>query len=92
MKVKYVIILAIVFLLATGVLPTSTLSQTTTTGTVEGTITDPNGAVVPNASVSLSGPNLVRGQTTVTGSGRLVPLRLSAAGTLHARRRCRIGF
>jgi hypothetical protein len=44
------------------------LAQTTTTGTVEGVVTDPNGAVVPSAAITLSGPNLVRPQTTTSGA------------------------
>src|SRR5690242_9215545 len=48
--------------------PTATLAQTTTTGTVEGVVTDPNGAVVPSAAITLSGPNLVRPQTTTSGA------------------------
>ena len=46
---------------------TATIAQTTTTGTVEGTVTDVNGAVIPNASITLSGPNLIRAQTTTSG-------------------------
>src|SRR5687768_8264812 len=45
---------------------TATMAQTSTTGTVEGTVTDVNGAVVPNASITLSGPNLIRAQTTTS--------------------------
>jgi len=44
----------------------SAIAQTQTTGTVEGTVTDPNGAVVPAITVNLSGPNLIRSQTTTT--------------------------
>jgi outer membrane receptor protein involved in Fe transport len=47
-------------------LTTAALAQTSTTGTVEGTITDPNGAVVPNVTVTLTGPNLIRAQTATT--------------------------
>ena len=47
---------------------TATMAQTSTTGTVEGTVSDANGAVVPNASISLSGPNLIRAQTTTSGA------------------------
>jgi outer membrane receptor protein involved in Fe transport len=51
-------------------LATAAMAQTSTTGTVEGTVTDPNGAVISGASVSLTGPNLIRSQTTTTdGSG-----------------------
>ncbi|MEO8649286.1 MAG: TonB-dependent receptor, partial [Acidobacteriota bacterium] len=46
---------------------TATMAQTSTTGTVEGVVTDPNGAVVPAASITLSGPNLIRPQTTTSG-------------------------
>jgi len=44
----------------------ATFGQTQTTGTVEGTVTDPNGAVVPAVTVTLSGPNLIRPQTTTS--------------------------
>ena len=36
------------------------MAQTQTTGNVEGTVTDPNGAVVPAVTLTLSGPNLIR--------------------------------
>jgi len=42
------------------------LAQTSTTGNIEGTVSDPNGAVVPNVTVTLSGSNLIRTQTTTT--------------------------
>lgn len=41
-------------------------AQTQTTGNVEGTVTDPNGAVVPNVTITISGPNLIRSQTTTS--------------------------
>src|SRR3982751_4175666 len=47
---------------------TAVMAQTNTTGTVEGVVTDPNGAVVPNAAITLSGPNLIRPQTTTAGA------------------------
>lgn len=47
---------------------TAVIGQTTTTGEVAGVVGDPNGAVVPNATVTLSGPNLIRPLTTNTGS------------------------
>src|SRR5262245_21377726 len=46
-------------------------AQTATTGTIEGTVTDPNGAVVPGATVRVTSPNLMRVQTaTSDGQGR----------------------
>ncbi|HWT01965.1 MAG TPA: TonB-dependent receptor [Pyrinomonadaceae bacterium] len=42
------------------------MAQTQTTGSIEGTITDPQGAAVPNATVTVSGSNLIRPQTTTT--------------------------
>jgi outer membrane receptor protein involved in Fe transport len=45
---------------------TATIAQTSTTGNVEGTVSDANGAVVPNAAITLSGPNLIRAQTTTS--------------------------
>src|SRR5947208_2135932 len=44
----------------------SAQAQTQTTGNVEGTVTDPNGAVVPNVTIKISGPNLIRPQTTTS--------------------------
>ena len=46
----------------------ASLAQTNTTGTVSGTVADKNGAVVPNAALTLSGPNLIQAQTTTTNS------------------------
>jgi outer membrane receptor protein involved in Fe transport len=43
-------------------------AQTSTTGTIEGTVTDASGAVVPNITVSVSSPNLIRPQSATTDS------------------------
>jgi outer membrane receptor protein involved in Fe transport len=57
--------------LCLALLATSVSAQTATTGTIEGTVTDPNGAVVPGATVKVSSPNLMRAQTaTSDGQGR----------------------
>src|SRR6185436_7551754 len=65
MKGKIAILLTFAILvLGLGSMPA--FSQTQTTGTVEGTVTDPNGAVVPGVTVTLSGPNLIRPQTATS--------------------------
>jgi outer membrane receptor protein involved in Fe transport len=46
----------------------SAMAQTQTTGNVEGTVTDPNGAVVPAVTLTLSGQNLIRPMTTTSDS------------------------
>jgi outer membrane receptor protein involved in Fe transport len=51
---------------ASLLLAMSAIAQTSTTGTVEGVITDTNGAVVPNVAVELSGGGLLRPQTTTS--------------------------
>src|SRR5438552_4970975 len=68
MKAKFILVAAFAFVLAFVMTPLSMYAQTTTTGTVEGTVSDPNGAAVPNVTVTLSGPNLVRSQTTTSDS------------------------
>ncbi|HST52964.1 MAG TPA: TonB-dependent receptor [Pyrinomonadaceae bacterium] len=41
-------------------------AQTNTTGSIEGTVTDVNGAAVPGVTVTVSGPNLIRPQTATS--------------------------
>ena len=63
-KKFFAFVSAVIVVIYAGVL--SSMAQTQTTGTVEGTVTDPNGAVVPAVTVTLSGPNLIRPQTTTS--------------------------
>ncbi|MEK6279994.1 MAG: TonB-dependent receptor [Acidobacteriota bacterium] len=42
----------------------SAFAQTQTTGSIEGQVTDPDGKVVPNATITASGANLISAQTT----------------------------
>ncbi len=61
---------SLLFALCLGLFATSALAQTSTTGTIEGTVTDQAGAPVPNATVTVSSPNLIREQSAQTnGSG-----------------------
>ncbi|HLL76404.1 MAG TPA: TonB-dependent receptor [Pyrinomonadaceae bacterium] len=41
-------------------------AQTSTTGSIEGTVIDVNGAAVPGVTVTVSGSNMIRAQTAVT--------------------------
>ena len=43
-------------------------AQTATTGTIEGVITDSNGAVVPGVTITAVGPNLIHPQSSVSNS------------------------
>ena len=65
MKGKIAILLTFAILML-GLGSITSFSQSQTTGTVEGTVTDPNGAVVPGVTVTLSGPNLIRPQTATS--------------------------
>jgi outer membrane receptor protein involved in Fe transport len=54
-----------------ALLTSSAGAQTATTGTIEGSIADATGAVVPGATVKVASPNLIRPQIAVTdGQGR----------------------
>jgi outer membrane receptor protein involved in Fe transport len=44
-------------------------AQSATTGSIEGTVVDPNGAAVPGVSVTVSGANLIQAQTATTDDG-----------------------
>src|SRR5215213_2968176 len=53
------------------------LAQSSTTGSIEGSVTDPQGGTVPNATVTVSGANLISAQTTTTDDeGRFRVLNL----------------
>jgi outer membrane receptor protein involved in Fe transport len=45
---------------------TAALAQTSTTGEIAGTVTDPQGNVVPGVTVSVTSPNLIGGAKTTT--------------------------
>ena len=55
-----------VFAMVSLLFATASMAQTNTTGSVDGVITDSTGAVVPNVTVTISGPNLIRAQTTTS--------------------------
>ncbi|MFL6257894.1 MAG: TonB-dependent receptor domain-containing protein [Pyrinomonadaceae bacterium] len=55
-----------VLALALSFFVTGAVAQTTTTGSIEGTVVDVNGAAIPGITVSVAGPNLIRSQTATT--------------------------
>jgi outer membrane receptor protein involved in Fe transport len=56
---------------------TSAFAQTSTTGSIEGMVTDPNGAAVKGATVTASSPNLISPRTATSGDdGRYQILNL----------------
>ncbi|MET0645017.1 MAG: TonB-dependent receptor [Pyrinomonadaceae bacterium] len=55
-----------VLALALSFFVTSAAGQTTTTGSIEGTVVDVNGAAIPGITVAVAGPNLIRAQTATT--------------------------
>ena len=46
----------------------SASAQTSTTGSIEGTVTDVNGAAVPGVTVTVTGPNLLHPQSGTTNA------------------------
>src|SRR5215216_769829 len=55
----------------------SVFAQTSTTGSIEGTVTDTTGAAVPGIAVRVTSPNLISAQTATTDdSGRYRILNL----------------
>ncbi len=47
----------------------SVFAQTSTTGSIEGSVTDTTGAAVPGVSVRVTSPNLISAQTATTDDG-----------------------
>jgi outer membrane receptor protein involved in Fe transport len=54
--------------LALSLFTLSASAQTSTTGSVEGTVTDVNGAAVPGVTVTVTGPNLLHPQSGTTNA------------------------
>ncbi len=48
-------------------LATVAMGQTSTTGSIEGVVTDPNGAVVRGGTITATSPNMISSKTAVTG-------------------------
>ncbi|HEY0375606.1 MAG TPA: TonB-dependent receptor [Pyrinomonadaceae bacterium] len=57
---------SLLFALCFTLFATSVMAQTATTGTIEGSVTDVNEAVVPGVTVTVTSPNLIRAQSATT--------------------------
>ena len=69
MKKVFMFVLA----LALAVFATSAMAQSSTTGSIEGAVTDPNGASVKGATITVTSPNMMSSKTATTGDdGRYV--------------------
>ncbi len=55
--------------LSLAIFATNALAQTATTGSIGGTVTDQNGAAVPGATVTVTGPEVPRTTTTDSNGG-----------------------
>lgn len=66
MKTILKVLTAVVFAFGLLLVPASISAQTSSTGTIEGTVTDATGAVVPGITVLVSGANLIRPQSATT--------------------------
>ncbi|MBK7512276.1 MAG: carboxypeptidase regulatory-like domain-containing protein [Chloracidobacterium sp.] len=67
-KIKFIVSSCVV-LMVIGLF--SVVRSQTTTSNIEGTVTDPNGAVVAGATVKATGANSAAERTAVTDSGFL---------------------
>lgn len=66
MKTILQVFTAVVFAFGLVLAPTSVFAQSSTTGTIEGNVTDATGGVVPGVAVLVSGANLIRPQSATT--------------------------
>src|SRR5258705_29321 len=60
-------LLRLILFLSVVIVATSATGQTSTTGSIEGTITDPNGAAVRGATVTATSSNLITPKTATSG-------------------------
>src|SRR6186997_2404069 len=63
MKKMFMFVMA----MALALFATSAMAQTSTTGSLEGSVTDPNGAAVRGAVVTVTSPNLISAKTATSG-------------------------
>lgn len=66
MKFPRQVMMTALFTLCFALFTMSGIAQTTTTGSIEGTIVDANGAAVPGVTVTVTSPNLLASQSGTT--------------------------
>ena len=70
-------VLMFVFAMCLSLFAVGAMAQTSTTGTIEGTVTDPQGNAVPGVTITVTSPNLITPQSaTSDDSGRFRILSL----------------
>jgi hypothetical protein len=70
-------VLMFVFAMCLSLFAVGAMAQTQTTGSIEGTVTDPQGNAVPGVTVNVTSPNLISAQSAVSDdSGRFRILNL----------------
>lgn len=60
------ILISTLYILSFAWMSANALPQTTTTGSIQGTLADPNGAVVPDTAVLVTSPNLIVPHSAIT--------------------------
>ena len=75
------LILSLLTLLVIATLPASLMAQSLVSGDVTGTITDPTGAVLPNATVMLKSDSTGESRTTKTNSSGVYHISLLRPGS-----------
>ncbi len=68
MKINMRVFAMTVLAICISLFATSVMAQTSSTGNIEGVVIDQNGAAVPGVTVTVTSPQLLRAQTSVTDS------------------------
>src|SRR5471030_2651030 len=82
MNYRYIRLLVTALLIATMAAPVL-VAQTSTTGAIEGKVTDSSGAVLPGVTVELSSPNLQGTKTEVSDRNGVFRFSLLPPGTYN---------
>ena len=88
MKKMFMFVMA----MALALFAISAMGQTSTTGSIEGSVTDPNGAAVRGATVSVTSPNLISAKTATTDDDGHYQILALPPGSLQSCRSKASGF